>query len=197
MVGTGGFEPPTPSVSGKCSPTELRAWNRLSLENRSKQQQPVTDIPKSGNRSRSLGHPRSLAEAHEANSARRPMPSAIPSIVNMTLPIRRHPMRSPAKERKLAVDQLKTRNMGASGLALEMELAAGRMVEATRGKRSTSIDTVSVFSPGATPHERPRLGPGTVVEQNLRQNWRRRQRPPRQGAAGGDLRRFLLNSRGQ
>jgi predicted PurR-regulated permease PerM len=26
MVGTGGFEPPTPSVSGKCSPTELRAF---------------------------------------------------------------------------------------------------------------------------------------------------------------------------
>ena len=25
MVGTGGIEPPTPSVSGKCSPTELRA----------------------------------------------------------------------------------------------------------------------------------------------------------------------------
>ncbi len=26
MVGTGGIEPPTPSVSGKCSPTELRAY---------------------------------------------------------------------------------------------------------------------------------------------------------------------------
>src|SRR5581483_5475863 len=26
MVGTGGFEPPTPSVSGKCSPAELRAF---------------------------------------------------------------------------------------------------------------------------------------------------------------------------
>jgi hypothetical protein len=25
MVGTGGIEPPTPSVSGKCSPAELRA----------------------------------------------------------------------------------------------------------------------------------------------------------------------------
>lgn len=24
-IGTGGFEPPTPSVSRKCSPTELRA----------------------------------------------------------------------------------------------------------------------------------------------------------------------------
>lgn len=28
MVGTGGIEPPTPSVSGKCSPTELRACNQ-------------------------------------------------------------------------------------------------------------------------------------------------------------------------
>src|ERR1700683_4416935 len=26
LVGTGGFEPPTPSVSGKCSTTELRAF---------------------------------------------------------------------------------------------------------------------------------------------------------------------------
>src|SRR5882724_4172779 len=26
VVGTGGFEPPTPSVSGKCSTTELRAF---------------------------------------------------------------------------------------------------------------------------------------------------------------------------
>ena len=25
LVGTGGFEPPTPSVSGKCSPAELTA----------------------------------------------------------------------------------------------------------------------------------------------------------------------------
>src|SRR5215469_8115522 len=60
MVGTGGFEPPTPSVSGKCSPTELRAWNRLSLENRSsKQQQGVTDISRSGNRTCSVEDPRS------------------------------------------------------------------------------------------------------------------------------------------
>ena len=28
LVGTGGIEPPTPSVSGKCSPTELRACNK-------------------------------------------------------------------------------------------------------------------------------------------------------------------------
>jgi hypothetical protein len=27
MVGTGGFEPPTPAVSGRCSPTELRAFS--------------------------------------------------------------------------------------------------------------------------------------------------------------------------
>ena len=28
MVGTGGIEPPTPSTSRKCSPTELRAFKR-------------------------------------------------------------------------------------------------------------------------------------------------------------------------
>ena len=27
MVGTGGFEPPTLAVSGRCSPTELRAFS--------------------------------------------------------------------------------------------------------------------------------------------------------------------------
>ncbi len=31
MVGTGGIEPPTPSVSGKCSPTELRACNNRGV----------------------------------------------------------------------------------------------------------------------------------------------------------------------
>ena len=30
MVGTGGFEPPTPSVSGKCSPPELRAYKSIN-----------------------------------------------------------------------------------------------------------------------------------------------------------------------
>src|SRR5262249_41279737 len=30
MVGTGGIEPPTPSVSGKCSPAELRAYSAAS-----------------------------------------------------------------------------------------------------------------------------------------------------------------------
>lgn len=141
MVGTGGFEPPTPSVSGKCSPAELRAWNRLSLENRSKQQEAVTDIPKSGNRTHSLGHPGSLAEAHEPDSARRLIRNAVPNLVNLILTLSAPPYeRPPAKNRKPAADQLKTREVRGSGLAPKIEVAAGRMVEASRGKRSTSTE---------------------------------------------------------
>lgn len=53
MVGTGGIEPPTSSVSRKRSPTELRAcfmrvWARLSI-GICKQRQGVTEIPTPGN----------------------------------------------------------------------------------------------------------------------------------------------------
>ena len=49
MVGTGGIEPPTPSVSGKCSPAELRA-SEYGLANRlSKRPLRVNDFLTSGN----------------------------------------------------------------------------------------------------------------------------------------------------
>ncbi len=57
MVGTGGFEPPTPSASRKCSPTELRAFelrafavkpNRHSID-------PLTKIQIPGNQRRARG----------------------------------------------------------------------------------------------------------------------------------------------
>ena len=52
LVGTGGFEPPTPSVSGKCSTTELRAFvASLSVLGGCIGRNPesVTNIPSAGN----------------------------------------------------------------------------------------------------------------------------------------------------
>ena len=40
MVGTGGIEPPTPAVSGRCSPTELRAFKGARLNIAHRQRQP-------------------------------------------------------------------------------------------------------------------------------------------------------------
>jgi hypothetical protein len=50
VVGTGGIEPPTPSVSGKCSPAELRAFGyEYWIIKRNKQPQAVTKIGRGGN----------------------------------------------------------------------------------------------------------------------------------------------------
>ena len=51
VVGTGGFEPPTPSVSGKCSTTELRAF----VANPGGRDRPR---PRSGNKYPPTGQPR-------------------------------------------------------------------------------------------------------------------------------------------
>src|SRR5208282_423637 len=49
VVGTGGIEPPTPSVSGKCSPAELRA-SGYGLANRLSKRLPrLNEFPRSGN----------------------------------------------------------------------------------------------------------------------------------------------------
>ena len=42
MVGTGGIEPPTPSVSGKCSPAELRAFGYEIWNGKIKQTERLT-----------------------------------------------------------------------------------------------------------------------------------------------------------
>ena len=52
LVGTGGFEPPTPSVSGKCSPTELRAFGARSCGPKRRKHDPLTDIAEAGNQDR-------------------------------------------------------------------------------------------------------------------------------------------------
>src|ERR1700726_558554 len=49
VVGTGGIEPPTPSVSGKCSPAELRAFGYEYWIERNKQPKAVTKFLKGGN----------------------------------------------------------------------------------------------------------------------------------------------------
>jgi predicted PurR-regulated permease PerM len=49
LVGTGGFEPPTPSVSGKCSTTELRAFVANPGGVISREPDPVTNIRRPGN----------------------------------------------------------------------------------------------------------------------------------------------------
>src|SRR5690348_6938021 len=49
LVGTGGFEPPTPSVSGKCSTTELRAFVANSGGSSRRNPDPVTNIGWPGN----------------------------------------------------------------------------------------------------------------------------------------------------
>src|SRR5512146_2494857 len=52
LVGTGGFEPPTPSVSGKCSTTELRAFvASLAVQGGyiGRNPESVTNIPSAGN----------------------------------------------------------------------------------------------------------------------------------------------------
>src|SRR5208282_1258394 len=50
VVGTGGIEPPTPSVSGKCSPAEQRAFSCRAFREADKQGKALTEIAPLGNR---------------------------------------------------------------------------------------------------------------------------------------------------
>src|SRR3974390_1712503 len=64
LVGTGGFEPPTPSVSGKCSTTELRAFvpdRDLRGGSPARSPESLTDIPSVGNRAAGRATARALS----------------------------------------------------------------------------------------------------------------------------------------
>jgi hypothetical protein len=183
MVGTGGFEPPTPSVSGKCSPTELRAWNRSSLENRSKQQQGVTDLSKSGNRSPSR------ERAGASLSRRTELRARSGALCNSKYRGHDPPDSSTTswaaqrRNQKVAADQMKTPKVRVSGLALETEIRAGRMVEASSPlvpRPYRSFDSAQL-------RMKTLLGPGTAVEQKLGWIGTDASCLRRQGGAGDDL----------